>query len=433
MAEISGGTTYSTGIVSKPVDELGLARLTDAGKIDAGTICQSSLINMWSRYKPFNSNTLFFKQDTDATKTDRDDALKAANYGIATAVKTTSNYQLKFNNIHCFNTAKDAALYGYWKYTERKTPFRLSDFIGYDSKAAAPATGFDEYQATPVSVTDIEEKVVKFSCGANISEGGDNIGLSDIASSIYSTKNTNLYLCCGFLRNSDNKLVWRTANAPLKDGGIEVSFLFNGDCGAESGEHTIYWCLSTIANPYSQTSQVTPNYTFIPMPFGDPTKAVGKAIIKDTGSGSGSGEGGSGGTVVVSPGIEANMFAAGDENRVDRKIFSSITPELNISGNVLIVGVKIKSTYIQSQTIRFGTVKLQLGDYSANGTVYNIQEQNITDLAIAANATVEIMVKANGIITQLGTGVHEDLTMTLTTTGNTYFNLQHPNIKVTIS
>ena len=83
---------------------------------------------MWAKYKPFRSSIMFFRQDGDPTKSDRDDEMRRVNYGIEPPGTRDST-----DIVSCI---KDV-----WTYLRPRgknytynEPYRLSDFINYSHK-----------------------------------------------------------------------------------------------------------------------------------------------------------------------------------------------------------------------------------------------------------------------------------------------------------
>ena len=80
---------------------------------------------MWAKYKPFRSSIMFFRQDGDSTKSDRDDEMRRVNYGIEPPGTRDST-----DIVSCI---KDV-----WTYLRPRgtvsEPYRLSDFINYSHK-----------------------------------------------------------------------------------------------------------------------------------------------------------------------------------------------------------------------------------------------------------------------------------------------------------
>lgn len=119
--------------IKKPVDihtvseVLKLSQTSDQqvssrNTFDLADLCTHENINMWSKYKPFRSSIMFFRQDGDSTKSDRDDEMRRQNYGIQ-----PPEPRLSANIVSCINDE--------WTYNRPRgtasEPFRLADFINY--------------------------------------------------------------------------------------------------------------------------------------------------------------------------------------------------------------------------------------------------------------------------------------------------------------
>lgn len=122
--------------IKKPVDihtvseVLKLSQTSDQqvssrNTFDLAELCTHDNINMWAKYKPFRSSIMFFRQDGDPTKSDRDDEMRRQNYGIQ-----PPEPRLSANIASCI---KDVWTYNRPRGTVSE-PFRLSDFINYSHK-----------------------------------------------------------------------------------------------------------------------------------------------------------------------------------------------------------------------------------------------------------------------------------------------------------
>lgn len=100
-------------------------QVSSRNTFDLADLCTHENINMWAKYKPFRSSIMFFRQDGDPTKSDRDDEMRRQNYGIQPPEPRSST-----NIASCI---KDV-----WTYLRPRgknytynEPYRLSDFINY--------------------------------------------------------------------------------------------------------------------------------------------------------------------------------------------------------------------------------------------------------------------------------------------------------------
>ena len=100
-------------------------QVSSRNTFDLADLCTHENINMWAKYKPFRSSIMFFRQDGDPTKSDRDEEMRRQNYGIEPPDPRSST-----DIVSCI---KDV-----WTYLRPRgknytynEPFRLSDFINY--------------------------------------------------------------------------------------------------------------------------------------------------------------------------------------------------------------------------------------------------------------------------------------------------------------
>ena len=92
---------------------------------DLADLCTHENINMWAKYKPFRSSIMFFRQDGDPTKSDRDDEMRRVNYGIQPpGTRDSTDIVSCINDEWTYNRPRGK------NYTYNE-PFRLSDFINY--------------------------------------------------------------------------------------------------------------------------------------------------------------------------------------------------------------------------------------------------------------------------------------------------------------
>ena len=103
-------------------------QVSSRNTFDLADLCTHENINMWAKYKPFRSSIMFFRQDGDSTKSDRDDEMRRQNYGIKPPDPRDSA-----DIVSCINDV--------WTYLRPRgknynynEPYRISDFINYSHK-----------------------------------------------------------------------------------------------------------------------------------------------------------------------------------------------------------------------------------------------------------------------------------------------------------
>ena len=119
--------------IKKPVDihtvseVLKLSQTSDQqvssrNTFDLADLCTHENINMWAKYKPFRSSIMFFRQDGDPTKSDRDDEMRRQNYGIQPPdMRSSTDIVSCINDVWTYNRPRGTV----------SEPYRLSDFINY--------------------------------------------------------------------------------------------------------------------------------------------------------------------------------------------------------------------------------------------------------------------------------------------------------------
>lgn len=103
-------------------------QVSSRNTFDLADLCTHENINMWAKYKPFRSSIMFFKQDGDSTKSDRDEEMRRNNYGIQPPDPRSST-----DIVSCINDE--------WTYLRPRgknynynEPYRLADFINYSHR-----------------------------------------------------------------------------------------------------------------------------------------------------------------------------------------------------------------------------------------------------------------------------------------------------------
>ncbi|MGN0309532.1 MAG: hypothetical protein ACI4C3_02935 [Bacteroides sp.] len=134
--------SVSNGIISAPVSIEDVASCLGVGSYDLGTLCTSSRINKWARWKPVPYSKV-------AEMTEKE--LMSVNYGLVpqkntkllevlTGAKTFNSTGYTFNDLLSANTE--------WTYNKPSSYYRLTDFLspiqsgGYNHGTSAPLDGF---------------------------------------------------------------------------------------------------------------------------------------------------------------------------------------------------------------------------------------------------------------------------------------------------
>ena len=103
-------------------------QISSRNTFDLADLCTHENINMWAKYKPFRSSIMFFRQDGDPTKSDRDDEMRRVNYGIEPpGTRDSSDIVSCINDVWTYLRPRGK------NYTYNE-PYRLSDFINYSHK-----------------------------------------------------------------------------------------------------------------------------------------------------------------------------------------------------------------------------------------------------------------------------------------------------------
>lgn len=121
-----------TGIISAPVSIDDVKQALGESSNDLATLCKSENILLWSKYKPTNYSINFVNDTLNADKQTwtATDKTKAWWLGEARRYQTVYNFNV-------VNSLKQAKQIGVWSYNRPNgtpnSPYRLTDFIGYNS------------------------------------------------------------------------------------------------------------------------------------------------------------------------------------------------------------------------------------------------------------------------------------------------------------
>lgn len=97
-------------------------QVSSRNTFDLADLCTHENINMWAKYKPFRSSIMFFGQDGDPTKSDRDDEMRRQNYGIQPpGTRDSADIVSCIKDVWTYNRPRGTV----------SEPYRLSDFINY--------------------------------------------------------------------------------------------------------------------------------------------------------------------------------------------------------------------------------------------------------------------------------------------------------------
>ena len=145
------------GTITPPVSIDDVKSILGESSNDLATLCKSSKINMWAKYKPVDSDSPFLNISTGWKGKRGDCNISYPKTNTITAVK---DYYSQDNNGYSYRTAQ--------------APYRLGDFRGYNSLAA---TEYRDLQGT----TPVAENDVSIAAAYNVSSAdSDWISMSDL-------------------------------------------------------------------------------------------------------------------------------------------------------------------------------------------------------------------------------------------------------------
>lgn len=204
-----------TGIISAPVSIDDVKRALGESSNDLATLCKSENINIWSKYKPVYKGANFI---TDSLNTDKKSwTAKTTNKGWWLGNADGLNDSgFEINILTSFNDINNLAA---WKYKVpsggANCPFRLSDFIGYNS------TDTDDYY-NPIHVSRITDNIYVNGTYSIVFYGGDEptypnqtIDVQDILNML-SARSTEWYPAICFYNKTKKQMKYISAEQSYK-------------------------------------------------------------------------------------------------------------------------------------------------------------------------------------------------------------------------
>lgn len=186
--------SYSNGKISPPISIADVKAVLGSSSNDLGSLCQSAYINKWAKYKPVIVSQLLTTKD-NWFKAD------ANTYGfnIPSFSSPTAVLQAYENGTH------------HWTYMKpsggMSSPFRLTDFNGYNHNALAPMRS----QAT-TATTYYDTSAIGVSYITQISIDSDTVGLEDLGLGGY-------YMTAAMF-TSDGTFAWIGSSGLISNEGV---------------------------------------------------------------------------------------------------------------------------------------------------------------------------------------------------------------------
>lgn len=247
----------SNGYITAPVSIYDVEQALGDSSTDLGTLCQSTRINKWARYKPVKCTKLFTNDELESNNTWK----STSTWWKATAGNCGIAYNT-FSSVANVKTAIDnQALV--WTYDPptggASQPFRLTDFNQYVHNAIPPVWGL--YAQTAILQAG---HTMEVGIAAGVS-GVENITFGDFPAL------ANYYFTVAFY-NSAGTTLEMIYSAPTKIGNMVTSTdlvfeipyaTYNGKLTA--GQHKMYGFLCSYQYT-GQTSEVS-GKTYIPLPY----------------------------------------------------------------------------------------------------------------------------------------------------------------------
>lgn len=134
---------YSNGLITAPVSVWDVRRALGLNSTDVGTLCTSTRINIWAKYKPVRLNKLDTTDQFDFSN-NKWKSTASWMHGSGDGVHATNSYGLacsSYGNVNSIKTPYDSSdVMNGWVYNRPQgglaAPYRLQDFAGYYHNAA---------------------------------------------------------------------------------------------------------------------------------------------------------------------------------------------------------------------------------------------------------------------------------------------------------
>lgn len=248
-----------TGIISAPVSIDDVKQALGESSNDLATLCKSENINMWSKYKPVDSDNAFLDINT-GWKGKRNDC--NINYPKTTSIYDIKGYYSQANNGFTYRTAS--------------APYRLGDFRGYNRNARS------EYLEISTTSPSVEDAVSISAAYNRQSVDSDWISMKNLLDD--GSKITYHFGVLLYNNNGDDRLQYmRTSDTNI------VKFK-----KVNAGTYTVYPFMSSVDYTSSDFPQLQ-MASYIPIPVLQPITLVvetrkdinaSKVILRQNGHGS---------------------------------------------------------------------------------------------------------------------------------------------------
>ena len=228
----------SNGVISAPVSIDDVKTVLGESSNDLATLCQSSNINKWTRYKPV---------DWDAVAIDIKSNWSGKGGHCNWSFPTTTS----LSGIPAFYSKTNNG----WSYSTVSAPYRLGDFNGYDSNATTPIS---IYCPTPVEPSKFYASIYD-----NL-DGGTQLSINDVIGS------GTWYFGIALYNTSNNLSYFKTVTTPNNNETISFKTL-------AVGGYTVYPFISSTQYPNDSNTEVN-GTTYIPFPIITPPYVSVKTV-----------------------------------------------------------------------------------------------------------------------------------------------------------
>lgn len=264
---------YSNGKITAPISINDIKNALGDGSNDLGTLCKSSKINMWARFKP-----VIYPRNFDITDADR----ASANYGITIPSTIDTVAGVFADNLWAYAKPTGGA----------SSPYRIGDFAGYYN-AAVPPIGI-VFSTSTLKVSGSSKDGYDFSAvfefnNGLFSEGWDAANCMSL-DELFSYPNfKQMYPTLLFRTPSDSQYTIVTGNRTIAE--MESSSVYADPIVANSKYcHFNTYDTGTIVevvaclqpNKFTTPTSSFGNYTYISLNFRPGVDKKSYSIVKDT-------------------------------------------------------------------------------------------------------------------------------------------------------
>ena len=140
---------YSNGMITAPVSMRDVQKALGVGSGDVGTLCRSTMINMWAKFKPIYHSGVGLLINSQRQDNSHTVSGYAISWGIMKpAISAWSDY---------IDLSDGVVKPGVWGYDRPQggnaSPYRLTDFVEVNNSGVATGNGYSHGAKCPIQIT----------------------------------------------------------------------------------------------------------------------------------------------------------------------------------------------------------------------------------------------------------------------------------------